>query len=1177
MTADAISPHRQGTNVSPSKVRGFQFMFRKRLVATAAVAPLLVFASSALAETTITDKRTVAVQTGTINNGAADDILIKSAGKVVVTATGPAVTVNTNHKVTNEGEISSSDVDGSTGILVNGGVTTTVTNTGTISIIDSYTAKDDDKDGNLDGVFATGTGRYGIRVTGPGTVTGNIVNDLGGSITIEGNNSAGMSIESALTGNIFNRGSITVTGNNNYGLHVAAPVTGNVEANGTVSVQGENSVAIAIDDVITGALHFQGTVSASGYRYLSRPPLLKDRQNLDPDDLLQGGPAVRVTASVANGILFDKAPSITDRDGDGILDSADPDDDNDGILDADDKDRDNDGILDTDDKDDDNDGRVDANEASASISVFGAAPAVLVGSNTQDVTIGAVGAGAEAYGLILRGSVAASGIYDNVDATGIKIGGDAGFNTILTGGMRLDGSVSALAYNGNSQALHLTTGADVDTIETNGSLYAGVIANSAPLASESALNAIAVRIASGASVNTFRNSGSIIAFASGEKSNAIAIQDLGGQLSYLQNTGSISAIITATDDEDDTDDADNDASNEVITGQAIAIDVRNAVGGVTIRQFAVLDNDRDGVLDSVDGDDDNDGILDAVDDDLDNDGIKNANDTVNDSDTDGDGYWNSIEPSIVGNVLFGGGDDVLDLQNGSMTGNVSFGVGADTLTLGSATGFTTMVGGITDSDGQLDINVVNANLAITNAETINATSVSISGTSSVTFRVDPNAGSNTMLNVDTANIATGAKLGITLTDLIDGPESYTVIRTGAGGLTVGTIDQTLLGNSPYLFVAQARADTTLGEVYVDLRRRSASEMALTSNQSAAFDAVYAALGNDDTVRDSFLNAETRKEFLDLYDQLLPDQGEGLFSSLDMLTRTVSRLTATRPDLQQRYGPDSFWIQEVNVQVMRETGTTIGSETKAFGFVGGYESMGADGGALGATLAFVSAEEKDDVAQVGEETNISLLEAGIYWRKSAGKFTMNARGALGYAWFNGDRVFVDPALGEVETATADWAGFTGAASLSAAYEASFGRYYIRPTASLDYMYLREGERNEHASSDAIELSIDERTSSRLSAMAELAFGATYGRDLWWRPEVRIGYRQHLAGEIGDTVFRFVGGTPVSLVATEAGDGAVVLGLSLKAGTAMSYVALEGEYESTDGEDRYNLNLIGRVMF
>jgi len=208
---------------------------------------------------------------------------------------------------------------------------------------------------------------------------------------------------------------------------------------------------------------------------------------------------------------------------------------------------------------------------------------------------------------------------------------------------------------------------------------------------------------------------------------------------------------------------------------------------------------------------------------------------------------------------------------------------------------------------------------------------------------------------------------------------------------VGTIDDSLLGNAPYLVVAEASVDTSVGEVYLDVRRRTATEMSLNDNEAAALDAVYDALGGDDAVLNAFLGATTRKEFIALYDQMLPDQGEGLFSSLDAITSTISRLTATRPDPRQRYGPDSFWMQEINVGVMREAGAGLGSDTQAFGFVGGYESMGADGGALGATLAFISAEEKDDVAQIGEETSISLLEAGVYWRRAMGPWLFSARG------------------------------------------------------------------------------------------------------------------------------------------------------------------------------------------
>src|SRR3990167_811124 len=100
MTADAISPHRKGTNVSPYKVRGFQFMFRKRLIASAAAAPLLLFAGQALAEITITGKI-----------------------KPTATAAGGSLIVDSNHNVVNAGEISTRDISNTAGILINGGVT----------------------------------------------------------------------------------------------------------------------------------------------------------------------------------------------------------------------------------------------------------------------------------------------------------------------------------------------------------------------------------------------------------------------------------------------------------------------------------------------------------------------------------------------------------------------------------------------------------------------------------------------------------------------------------------------------------------------------------------------------------------------------------------------------------------------------------------------------------------------------------------------------------------------------------------------------------------------------------------------------------------------------------------------------------------------------------------------
>lgn len=1111
MTVDAISPHRKGTNVSPNKVRGFQFMFRKRLVATVAAAPLLLFGSQALAEITITDTRTTPVLTST----GGDALRITNAGKIKPTATagGGSLIVDSNHNVVNEGEIATRDIDNTAGILINGGVSANITNSGLITIDDSYQATDSDKDGILDGPFAEGTGRYGIRLTGAGAFTGNITNGSSGVITVLGNDSAGISLESAINGNVLNRGTVVVTGTNTYGIHIldTAPVTGTVNIMGNISALGQGAVGISLDGDITGALKIQSTLVSRGYRFATRPTTAAGRDLLQAEDMLQGGGGVRITGNVTGGILFDVAPAdlsttVTDEDGDGFE---------------------------------------DATEGSAAISVQGSAPAVFIGSNTENLTFGNVGTGNLAYGLVLRGAVSADGLLDDISATGVQLGGNAGFTTNFTGGVRIEGLVSSRVYNAEGQGLYIRSGTVIDKLWNQGTIYTIYSATSAPLASEDSFNIRGVRIEAGATVNTMLNNGNITASVQGERSNAIAFQDLSGTVLSFTNTGVITAVIAADDDADDTDDTGTDPNDEVIVGRGIAIDLRFAAGNTTITQFGINDGDDDGDAATVD------------------------------ADADGDGVDDADEPVIFGEVLFGAGADTLNLQNGYLTGDVSFGAGADTYNI---TGGATARGDITDSDGQLAINVAAGNLTITGTSVVDATSLNVGATSALIITADPAAGANSQISVATANLATGAKVGLELRGLISGPQRYVVVHTDTpGGLTVGTLDQTLLGNSPYLMVAQASSSTALGEVYLDVRRRTATEMNLSGNEALALDAVYAALNGDTDVRDAFLGATTREEFLTLYDQMLPDQGEGLFSAVSTLTSTISRLTATKPDPRERYGPDSFWMQEINVAVMRDAGVALGSETKAFGFVGGYESMGADGGALGATLAFISAEEKDDVAAIGEETSISLLEAGIYWRRSVGPWLFSARGSAGYAWFDGDRLFISPSDNLIRQADSGWTGFTGLASLSASYQAEVGHFFIRPLVSLDYLYLSEGSRQETGGEDAFNLFIEERTSTRLSGTAEIAFGATFGRELWWRPEVRVGYRQYLAGEMGDTVFRFKNGQLVALPPNELGDNAVVLGFSLKAGTPMSYVAMEGEYEATDGEDRYNLQLAGRMMF
>src|SRR5690606_35991282 len=225
--------------------------------------------------------------------------------------------------------------DGATGILANGGNTGDITIAGAITItdaIDEY--KDEDEDGDLDGPFAEGNNRYGVRVTGDSPLTGDIRIENSGSIRVEGNNSAGLSVEAPLTGNIVSMGQINVIGDNGYAVRTTGDVSGDVTLLGGIGVVGEHSTGVAIDGDVRGQVKIQGAVTATGYRYTTAPPSWPPTgepwpgqtypDGRDADDLLQGGPAVVVAGDVGQGAVVDTSPPCapgsidSDDDGDGV-------------------------------------------------------------------------------------------------------------------------------------------------------------------------------------------------------------------------------------------------------------------------------------------------------------------------------------------------------------------------------------------------------------------------------------------------------------------------------------------------------------------------------------------------------------------------------------------------------------------------------------------------------------------------------------------------------------------------------------------------------------------------------------------------------------------------------------------------------------------------------------------
>ncbi|WP_336971582.1 autotransporter outer membrane beta-barrel domain-containing protein [Sphingobium aromaticiconvertens] len=495
---------------------------RHYLTCTAMASVLVALAAGeASAETTISTATTTPVATATVANGVADDITISSAGSITLTS-GAAVTINSNNKVSNAGTIKMTGVDNATGILAMPGTSGDIIHSGTITLDEDYTATDTDSDGDVDGPFAKGSNRNGIWVQSGAAHTGALTSS--GTITIEGNQSTGIRLDGPLNGALSTSGTISVVGDNSYGV-LANAVTGDVTLRGSTAVAGANSVGAALMGDIGGALKIQGTIVSTGYRSTTAPT---DVSKLDADDLLQGGPAVRIAGNVAGGIIFDAPPTLSETDADV-----------------------------------DKDGLPDATEGTSSITSYGAAPAVEIGAADRDISIGAVAADTSGYGLIVRGSMVGSGVYAGVNATGLSIGGLGGGVTIAKG-LDVRGAIAAASLDSNATAVRIGSGANVGAVAVSGSLGGA----------GSALDGTVARgllIESGANVNSIAISGTVSAAAlSSEKGTAVAIADQSGTVTSVSNTGKITA-------------------SGGKTGANVALDLSANSSGVTITQALASD------------------------------------------------------------------------------------------------------------------------------------------------------------------------------------------------------------------------------------------------------------------------------------------------------------------------------------------------------------------------------------------------------------------------------------------------------------------------------------------------------------------------------------------------------------------------------------------------------------
>ena len=1054
---------------------------------------LLALAAPAHAED-ITTKRETPVKTSTVKNGAPDSITITSAGSVVLTS-GTAVTMDSDHTVTNGGTVTIGNADNAIGILAEDGTTGAITNSGKITIDEPYTPTDTDNDGDLDGPFALGSNRFGIRTAG--THGGAITNT--GTITVEGNDSAGIWLGGTQNGALRNDGTISVVGDRTTALYAQA-VNGNVRLAGTVGAQGKDAVAAHFAGDVTGTMEIQGNIASTGYRYTTVP---SDTSKLDADDLLQGGSAVLIEGDVTGGIIFAVPPannnaSNNDEDGDGIEDSK---------------------------------------EGTAKITTYGAAPAVVIGAAGRDIAIGPVQSTAAKYGVQIDGTILGTGLYEGVDGNGLVIGGQGGAVTIANG-IGINGGVGATSKDANATALRLGAGADVPKLQNAGAIEAksGATANS---------KAIAVKVDTGAQLGTISNSGTIKATVGGNLGTATGILDTSGSVTLVENSGTIEASGAA---------ADSDRN--------VAIDLSANTSGATIRQTVVATGK---TAPSIKGD-----IR-----------LGSGNDTLDlaDGSFSGDAFFGAGTATYTlsgdawqnGNVTFGADADTMSLAGTSLfNGTADFGGGADVLNIAGTAYF----GGKLANSGSLAVNLTGGALDLASPTALGSLDVGANGILIATL--DKEAGAGSLYNVaGAASFADGAKLGVRLANVDDAEGSYVVLE--AGSLTGAAELELATTAMPFLFKADFGTPANANQIVIDIVKRTATELGLNRSQTSAYDAIFAALGNDEDIEQVFLGISDGDVFRSTVSRMLPDHAGGTFEGVSLGSRTFARQVADPPSPVYSIGGIDVIVSSALWSSDKDAGETAAYDLGGFGFSAAGE-VDTKVGAFGLSASWMW----NEYDQLGgdQSANSDTYELGAYWRGHWGGFTAFGRGSIGKVDADGWRLF-RYTLDEKEVerqVKGEWGGTLMTASAGMAYEfGGEGAFFARPSVSADYVSLDEDGYTETGGDEALDLTVEDRKSDEFAVNGGLTLGINFtgnGRrdENWFRTEVEGGWREVVGGELGSTTASFEDGTPFTLTPEERSNGWFA---RLRALGGSDMFEMSGEVGAEDRNDKTALTLRGSL--
>ncbi len=1095
----------------------------------AAVSLTALVAGPAWTQQTITDERTEPIETADADGqGNADSIVIGSGGRVTILGgRGPAVRVNSDHSLTTSANtairIDDRDSDGNA-LNVDGAVGVQLDPGVAGGLNHSGSIVLDDSDDSED-------------PDGDGETDGAFAQDLNKTGVLVGSVDASfnpVADQSAFTGDvILETGSaVSVQGQNSYGVRTVTDIGGDLIAAGSVTMTGENSRGISVEGDVSGDVQFMTVtaISPGGEGVVVDGDVGGGVRTIGP--IQTSGYRTTQRLSEATMSLFENEVEAAERNE--IADNLDS---GSAFIIG--------GSI-------ENGVFVSSSGQILAYTGGGAALELRPNANgTGHQTIGEVilpddftdtraddddEPNALGYAVVNEGIITNSGVFDGKDTTAFLIVGrdDNGIlrSVVLgSGGIGNTGTIAATAFDATAVAIQMGRGATADTLHNGGLIQAtAALGHEADDFADNDRGegiAIAIELDEGSQIRQILNeAATITATVVGGGRGAVAILSSDASLDNIRNTGVIGATATSLNSDFTADDI-----------RTIAIDARDNHGGLTILQEQAP-----------------------------------ADDSGNER----------PEPSIVGDVLFGDGDDRLELNAGSLSGDVAFGAGSDVLIINNAN----LDGAISDTDGDLVIDVSEGAITLTGEDALTLRDAIFRSGGELRVAID--GAERTASFVEASGNITfeeGSTLSVSLDNVIGTGRTFEIIS--AGTLAFAGETETLAAtNTSFLYkAALERAVDNDNTLVLTLSLKNADELGMNANQAAAYEEAVAAFEAVETLGAAMAALTTADAFYDAYGQLLPEYAasaiEFALASNDASTGALeSRLR------NARMAPDDLagvWVQEFGYFADRSS-TALSPGYRGHG-VGGAIGLDRPLGpfyAIGVTIVG-AASEIEEIDGFDQPMVALTGQLGAYAAMDLGGFDISGSAGLGYDYFETKR---EIRIGDFSALTeADWSGWHAAASVTAGRDFAFGRWALRPESSLTYMSMFEGGYSETTMGMNAEdvanlaLSVDDRNTSVLLGAATVTLARRFGSDVsWWMPSVRAGYRGGITNSGGETMARLgETGDQFTLQAEELSNSGLLAGFGLSAGSDYSTFTFAYDADMRDDFIRHVARLVIRLTF